>query len=451
MRFEEQVHWSEGLFIQPQHLQQMQASLISLARVQRKISVPFDYGFYDLELDPEALITRRVVIKRFSAVMPDGTEISMPGNCNVETLELTMENSGQTEVNVYLTVPIRSTIGANLVSENKSNGRYILKENLVVDENTGENEIPLISRNINAFLLTDVKNATDCSYIQLCKLRWVSINAGQPSLQIVNDYMPPFVSLSQDCPLLKIASELIFQLKAVKNSILDQFDTDIFDPNNLSGAKLLQLATLRIVTLYSNRFDPELVPGRISTYTLYLELLSLLSELESLTPSSMYKPIPIYDHDNLKPVIESLLKRIRDILLRGGVSSALAFEFFEKNSVLQLDDLDERIFEAKDLFLAVQFTGNLRDRVNDIEIGDNFRLIDKKSLSDRIRGVKLLEIRNPPQYLPNIAHTLWFKLDCDSSERIWKYIKEEKNMAIDCAGALFPNLTATLYVGVDTH
>ena len=142
MRFEEQVHWSEGLFIQPQHLQQMQASLISLARVQRKISVPFDYGFYDLELDPEALITRRVVIKRFSAVMPDGTEISMPGNCNVETLELTMENSGQTEVNVYLTVPIRSTIGANLVSENKSNGRYILKENLVVDENTGENEIP---------------------------------------------------------------------------------------------------------------------------------------------------------------------------------------------------------------------------------------------------------------------------------------------------------------------
>ena len=437
--------------MQMQHLQQMQASLISLARVQRKISVPFDYGFYDLELDPEALITRRVVIKRFSAVMPDGTEISMPGNCNVETLELTMENSGQTEVNVYLTVPIRSTIGANLVSENKSNGRYILKENLVVDENTGENEIPLISRNINAFLLTDVKNATDCSYIQLCKLRWVSINAGQPSLQIVNDYMPPFVSLSQDCPLLKIASELIFQLKAVKNSILDQFDTDIFDPNNLSGAKLLQLATLRIVTLYSNRFDSELVPGRISTYTLYLELVSLLSELESLTPSSMYKPIPIYDHDNLKPVIESLLKRIRDILLRGGVSSALAFEFFEKNSVLQLDDLDERIFEAKDLFLAVQFTGNLRDRVNDIEIGDNFRLIDKKSLSDRIRGVKLLEIRNPPQYLPNIAHTLWFKLDCDSSERIWKYIKEEKNMAIDCAGALFPNLTATLYVGVDTH
>lgn len=451
MRFEEQVHWSEGLFIQPQHLQQMQASLTSLARVQRKLFVPFDYGFYDLELDPEALITRRVVIKRFSAVMPDGTEISMPGNCNVETLELTMENSGQTEVNVYLTVPIRSTVGSNLKSDSKSNGRYTLKENLVVDENTGENEIPLISRNFNAFLLTDVKNATDCSYIQLCKLRWVSINAGQPSLQIVSDYMPPFVSLSQDCPLLKIASELIFQLKAVKNSILDQFDTDIFDPNNLSGAKLLQLATLRIVTLYSNRFDSELVPSRISTYTLYLELVSLLSELESLTPSSMYKPIPIYDHDNLKPVIEALLKRIRDILLRGGVSSALAFEFFEKNSVLQLDDLDERIFEAKDLFLAVQFTGNLRDRVNDIEIGDNFRLIDKKSLSDRIRGVKLLEIRNPPQYLPNIAHTLWFKLDCDSSERIWKYIKEEKNMAIDCAGDLFPNLTATLYVGVDTH
>lgn len=451
MRFDGQVHWSEGLFIQPQHLQQMQSNINSLIRAQRKFSVPFDYGFYDLELDPEALTTRRVVIKRFSAVMPDGTEISMPGNCKVETLELSLENSGQTEVDVYLTVPTLSATESNLKSDSKTNARYTLKENLVVDENTGENEIPLISRNINAFLLTDVKNANDCTYIQLCRLRWVSINAGQPSLQLVNDYMPPFVSLSQDCPLLKLSSELIFQLKSAKNSILEQFETEIFDPNSLSGAKVLQLMILRIASLYAVRLDSELVPGRISTFTLYLELISLLSELESVTPNSSYEPVPHYDHDNLKPVIETLLKRIRGILLRGGVSSALAFEFYEKNSVLQLENLDERVFSTKNLFLAVQFTGNLRDRVDDIEVGDNFRLIDRKSLSDRIRGVKLLEIRNPPQYLPNIAHTLWFRLDCDNSERIWKYINEEKNMVIDCAGDLFPNLTATLYVSVDSH
>lgn len=451
MRFDGQVHWSEGLFIQPQHLQQMQINMNSLIRAQRKFSVPFDYGFYDLELDPEALTTRRVVIKRFSAVMPDGTEISMPGNCNVETLELSLENSGQTEVDVYLTVPTLSTTESNLKSESKTNARYTLKENLVVDENTGENEIPLISRDINAFLLTDVRNANDCTYIQLCRLRWVSINAGQPSLQLVNDYMPPFVSLSQDCPLLKLSSELIFQLKSAKNSIIEQFETDIFDPNSLSGAKVLQLMILRIASLYAVRLDSELVPGRITTFTLYLELISLLSELEAVNPSSSYEPVPHYDHDNLKPVIETLLKRIRGILLRGGVSSALAFEFYEKNSVLQLEDLDDRVFSTKNLFLAVQFTGNLRERVDDIEIGDNFRLIDRKSLSDRIRGVKLLEIRNPPQYLPNIAHTLWFRLDCDNSERIWKYINEEKNMVIDCAGDLFPNLTATLYVSVDSH
>ncbi len=451
MRFDGQVHWSEGLFIQPQHLQQMQTNMNSLIRAQRKFSVPFDYGFYDLELDPEALTTRRVVIKRFSAVMPDGTEISMPGNCKVETLELSLENSGQTEVDIYLTVPTLSTTESNLKSDSKTNARYTLKENLVVDENTGENEIPLISRNINAFLLTDVKNANDCTYIQLCRLRWVSINAGQPSLQLVNDYMPPFVSLSKDCPLLKISSELIFQLKSAKNSILEQFESEIFDPNSLSGSKVLQMMILRIASLYAARLDSELVPGRISTFALYLELISLLFELEAVNPSSSYEPVPHYDHDNLKPVIETLLKRIRGILLRGGVSSALAFEFYEKNSVLQLEDLDERVFSTKNLFLAVQFTGNLRDRVDDIEVGDNFRLIDRKSLSDRIRGVKLLEIRNPPQYLPNIAHTLWFRLDCDSSERIWKYINEEKNMVIDCAGDLFPNLTATLYVAVDSH
>ncbi len=87
----------------------------------------------------------------------------------------------------------------------------------------------------------------------------------------------------------------------------------------------------------------------------------------------------------------------------------------------------------------------------DVELGDNFRLIDKGSLTDRIRGVKLEEVTYPPQYLPNISHTLWFRLVPEKSERIWKYIHSEMSMVIDCAKDLFPDLMATLYVSVDSH
>ncbi len=314
MRFDQQVHWSEGLFIQPQHLQVMQHNFLSLARKNRNIVMPFDYGFYDLELDPEALISRRVVIKRFSAVMPDGTEISMPGNCSVEPLELTMDNSGETEVEVYLTIPNLSSVQPNINTDTYTGGRYNLREISVVDENTAENEIPLITRDIHAFLLTDVKSATNCTYMRLCKLRWISINSGLPSLQLIKEYMPPFIGISKDCPLLSYISELIFQLKSSKDSILTKFESEIFDEDKISGSKVLSLLKLRILTFHERLLKSELVPGRTVPYVMYLELVQLLSELESLSPSSEYADILPYDHDDVWPVIDSLLKRIRAIL-----------------------------------------------------------------------------------------------------------------------------------------
>ena len=55
MRFDEQVHWSEGLFLQPHHLQRMQRLLEDLSRKQRQLVLPFAYGWCDLEIDLDAL------------------------------------------------------------------------------------------------------------------------------------------------------------------------------------------------------------------------------------------------------------------------------------------------------------------------------------------------------------------------------------------------------------
>ena len=451
MRFEKQVHWSEGLFLQPHHLQKMQHDLTNIARQQRNMLSPFPYGFIDLEIDNEALTSRRIVIKHFSAIMPDGQELSMPGNCNVAPLELTFDSSASTELIIYLALPLHSELAPNLVTEqNSSKGRYRLSEVKIVDENTTEDEIPVMVREMNAFLLTDIKNARECTYLPLCKVQWVSINAGLPSLRLEKNYIPPFFSLSSECPILSMASELVFQLKGARNSIISKFDLEGFDPTTMAASKMLLVEKLRIVGVFARILDSELVPERISLYDLYLELVTLLTELESLTPMIQAADVPKYDHDDPYTVFNLLISRIRAILLQGSVSTALSFEFSRVDNLLSLEIEDDHIFSSNELFLALQFEGNLRDRVLDIEEGDNFRLIDKKSFSDRIRGVKLSEVRYPPQYLPTIGHTLWFKVMLSQSENIWKYITEERNMVIDCAGDLFPDLKATLYVSIES-
>ena len=246
MRFEKQVHWSEGLFLQPHHLQKMQHDLTNIARQQRNMLSPFPYGFIDLEIDNEALTSRRIVIKHFSAIMPDGQELSMPGNCNVAPLELTFDSSASTELIIYLALPLHSELAPNLVTEqNSSKGRYRLSEVKIVDENTTEDEIPVMVREMNAFLLTDIKNARECTYLPLCKVQWVSINAGLPSLRLEKNYIPPFFSLSSECPILSMASELVFQLKGARNSIISKFDLEGFDPTTMAASKMLLVEKLR--------------------------------------------------------------------------------------------------------------------------------------------------------------------------------------------------------------
>lgn len=450
MRFDEQVHWSEGLFMQPQHLQRMQRGLEDLSRRQRELSMSFPYGLTEFELDGEALKSRRVVVKRLSAVMPDGQELSMPGNCSVAPLTLDFDGSASGgAVTVYLRLPRWSTVEPNLTQSAGAAGRFLLRETQLTDENTSDNEIPVMVRTLNASLTADPHDDTSFTLLPVVRLNWSVINSSQPMLTLDDDYMPPFLRVSSDCPLLSMCGELVFQLRSSRNSMLSVLSQDGFDPVSATSRSVLRVMRLQSVNRYEHRLFSELVPDRITPYALYLELLSLLGELEAQEPLARTFEIKNYVHDDAMPAFKALLERIRGILLQGGVSSALSFEFVSgTDGCLELEVKDERVYEAGEIFIALSYTGDLNDRVADIEEGDKFRLLNRGSYGDRIRGVKLARLRFPPHYLPNLPGTVWFRLMTSESERMWTHISEEKRMIIDCVHDIFPNLKAALYVNV---
>lgn len=451
MRFEEQMHWSEGLFLQPHHLQLLQMNQENLSRKQRELVLPFAYGFCDLELDLEALKARRISIKRFSAVMPDGQELSMPGNCNIGPLTLDLDTKAESSIMIYLVLPLWSNQEKNLSENAGLAGRFTLKEISVVDENTSDNEIPVMVRRFNASLTSDLNSARNCTVLPLCRVNWVVINASMPSLAIEETYIPPFIKLTKDCALHSRVNELLFQMRSAHSAMLSGFENQGFDSETLNGQDLLNIIKLKTLSRYIQRLDTLIVPGRITPFMLYEELVTFLAELESLDPLLRSKPYPVYDHDNLRPVIIGLIDRIAAIILKGGLSSALSFQFTDNGQYLELSISDERVFEAQNIFLALEFNGSLSDRVPNVENGDNFRLIDKSSFTDRIRGVKLSELRLLPHYLPNLPNTIWFKVQREQSERVWKFIAEDRMMIIDSAKDLFPQLKATLYVNVEEN
>ena len=80
MGWDNKVVWGEGLFLQPQHLQQQERYLEWLIRSSTAALTPFSYGFTRLEVDNDLLTLGKFSLRSAAGLMPDGTPFSIPGD-----------------------------------------------------------------------------------------------------------------------------------------------------------------------------------------------------------------------------------------------------------------------------------------------------------------------------------------------------------------------------------
>src|SRR5580698_4777533 len=79
MGWENKVVWGEGLFLQPQHLQQQERYFERLVRTSTGGLRPFAWGLTQLELDSDLLTLGKFAVRSAAGILPDGTPFSLPG------------------------------------------------------------------------------------------------------------------------------------------------------------------------------------------------------------------------------------------------------------------------------------------------------------------------------------------------------------------------------------
>jgi type VI secretion system ImpJ/VasE family protein len=462
MRFDEFLHWNDGQFLQPHHFQYVQRTTAEYARLNRVFFMPYSYGFIDLEFDYEALKDGRAAIRRFSAIMDNGLELSMPGNCILKPLDLSgaLKNN-PAELTVYIAVPQWSGLEANLADENKSGEKkiYLPQEKDVRDENTGDNEITLITRRINARLVTDQDNNKDMVLLPVIKLSVLSNDISQLIIKPNEKYIPPFMLLTTDDPLFNMTINLITDIRRCCDKLRTALDTplntDANEPFTYSDilGEVKSVILLHTLNLYETRLSSFVVDSFITPFALYMELASLLAELTAIKPRNSVREIKRYNHDDRIPVFNDIFRDILSFIRSEGGADYIRLNF------TRIDDSEyfftpikpEDVTDVNNIYIAVKTSAATQEpqvTVRSVEQGDTFKLINPSAKSMRIRGIKLSEVRYPPRFLPILEDSLWFKLDIAESSRIWKVICEEKGIIIDCAPDVFPGLEASLFITV---
>jgi len=445
------VHWHEGLFLQPHHLQRLQRSVHEEASRNRRLLGSYPAGVVEMKLSPDELANFRLRFERLLVVLPSGVVVDFPENADLPSLDLkTLFATGGQTFDLHLGVPLWQAKRANAFeigqpADSRSKLLYKPVEATLMDENTGDNPKPVVLRRINARILSPGDDRDDLEVMPLLRLARATGEAlGLP--RVDPEYVPPCMFLSGSTILFQRVRDLVSQVQASRKELVVQVSRGGFSLEAMRGVQFEQLMRLRTLNRFSARLGALLAAPGVSPFDWYLELRDLHGELAALNPTRDDFDLPDYNHEGLYPIFERLDQKIRD-LLRGVVTASyLKLEFVREAGMQAAVFNDDHFTKPVEYFLAVKSKLDPREVARIVEDDDQFKFMPRSLASRAIRGVVLKEERIPPLQFPAQTGLNYFRVNRVESGRVWSQIQLEKSGILRWPDADASDFQITLYM-----
>lgn len=445
-----QIHWHEGLFLLPHHLQRLQRNALETSADERRLAWSYPYGIIESRLSRDELENMRIRFDRLRAIMPGGLEVDFPRSAELPALDIKQAFDSMGRFTVYLGVPLWFNARANAVTpEQHVDARakilYRVVESEWADENTGDNPKPMLERRVNARLLLEHEDRSDMEVLPLLRVtRAAGEDVGLPRQD--PEFVGPCLILNGSATLRELVRDLSGQVQASRSELVVQVTRGGFSLDQLRGLQFEQILRLQALNKAAGRFDSLLEVPSVPPFAFYLEMRELLGELAALHPDrDLYETLP-YDHDNPYPCFNELAGKIR-LLLRGTVApSFLKVEFNPSDVGLRAALTDEHFTRPTDYFLGIRTKEDPRSLAYLVEDADRFKLMPESMAARAIRGVMLKEERFPPLELPAQTGLYYFRLLRGESGRAWQQIQTEKSAIVRWSGNDAADYGITLYM-----
>ena len=445
------VHWHEGLFLLPHHLQRLQRSVYEEAASNRRLLRSYPAGVVEMQLSPDELANFRLRFERLVVILSSGLVVEFPENADLPAFDLKpVFATAGTTFDLQLAVPLWQSKRANAFAVGEvadARAKLLFKpvEATVMDENTGENAKPVLLRRINARIVGPGDDCSDLEVLPLLRLvRATGEALGSPKID--PEYVPPCIFLAGSPVLYQLVRDLVAQIQASRQELVVQSTRGGINLETLRGAQFEQLMRLRSLNRFSARLGALLAAPGVAPFDWYLELRDLHAELSSLHPDRDETDLPDYDHEKLFPVFEKLDQKIRGHL-RGVVAASYNKLGFAKEPGMQGAVLtDEHFTTPIEYFLAVKSKLDPREVARIVEDIDQFKFMPRSMATRAVRGVVLKEERIPPLQLPAQNGLTYFRVNRTESARAWAQLQAEKSAILRWPDADASDFEITLYM-----
>lgn len=324
------VHWSEGMFLRPQHFQAMDRSRAEELAVALAASDPCCYGIAHVEINGAALANRQFELRRCQARLRDGTLVWLeageePDRASLEqaghavaSLSATLDDPLQEidVVRVYLAVPRFDPGAANVSPPGPpERSRTTIVRQPVQDDTAGGNDQELEFRRLNLRLKFSTDDLSGFELLPIAQIRRAGNREAAPEIDPA--FFPPVLAIDAWPPLGLDVVRGVYDLVSRKVEVLSeqavsrQVGFSSSEPGDLDRlmmlSKLLEAqAALRVVA-----FAPGVHP-RVA----YTELCRVAGQLAVFEPQRTHSELPLYDHDDLARIFRDVKTRIENMVNR---------------------------------------------------------------------------------------------------------------------------------------
>jgi len=333
------VHWYEGLFLQPHHLQAADRHWAEVIHTSQQWGNPYNYGLHDFEFSKDALANNQFEVSRLEARMRDGTLVRVDASQELDRLGLkdavsdvgkamaNLEEAFEQEavVRVYVGVPKLNLARANVAAGEAPVPRRYRQTNLVLaDQSTGGNEQEVRLLELNVRLLLSTQDLSGYEVLPIAQVRRAGAGESRPRLD--EDYVPPVLSIDAWPRLGRDIVRGIYDMIGEQIDVFSQQVTGrgigLESRDQGDSERILMLSRLNEaqgtlgVLAFAQGFHP---------LTAYMVLCNIVGKLSIFGEARRLEELPPYDHDDLARIFSVVKERIARLL-----NSVQAYEYEQR-------------------------------------------------------------------------------------------------------------------------
>lgn len=432
-----QIHWSEGLFLQPHHLQRFQKSVFDMIAEARTLQFAYPYGVIEMKLSHDELENHRLRFDRLRVITRGGVEIDFPKNADLPIVDIKKKFAATKAQGfaVALAIPYwqeerKNSIEIGSDTDPRAKIIYRVTEEKFADENSGNNPKSVQIRHLNARIILEDEDDSDMEIIPL--LRIIRSTSDESSIPRHDpDFAPPCLLVNASPALREIVRDISAQVEASRKELCIQMTRGgNFDINLVKGPQVGQVWKLRTLNRFASRMPSMVDAPGVSPFTWYLEMRELLGELVAFHPASKdFDAVP-YDHDNPVLSFRELSAKIRIYLKDSDRMAIWKVEFKKEGEFLAASLEDKHFTVPAEYFLAVRTKQDSRGLAELVENRDEFKMMPRSMIDRAVFGIPLKEERIVPHELPAAADIHYFRLDRREGARQWDAMQKEKSIGI---------------------